>query len=179
MYKFYFLLWLKWAARVSFCSFFLASFLSGFITLFIYINQGSPTLNSEVLSALFEIAKFWFPLSWSLALLLALFRSVKYIFNTCIAGYELKLYSCNEKELLQEIGYGDLVRVWRKWFMLIIWMVAAQMVLALAFTYIFSEFKSIFEWFNIAWLFGFILIAGYFSFGVLTSRCKRVKIKQC
>ena len=72
-----------------------------------------------------------------------------------------------------------MVRVWRKWFMLIIWMSAAQMVLALAFTYMFSDYESVFEWFNITWLFAFILLAGYGSFGILANRCKRVKIKQC
>lgn len=179
MYKFYLLLWLRWAARVSLCSLLLALLLSALITLYIYITQGSPVLSGEIIGALMQITKFWFPIAWSLTLLLALFRSMKYIFNICIAGYELKLYGCNEKEALQEIGYGDLVGVWRKWFMLIIWMVAAQMVFALAFTYIFSDFGGVFEWFNISWLFGFILLSGYFSFVVLANRCKRVKIKQC
>jgi hypothetical protein len=179
MYKFYLLLWLKWAARVSLCTLFSASLLSAFITFFIYANQGFPALGSEVMNALLEIAKFWFPLAWSLTLLLVLFRSIKYIFNTCIEGYELKLYTCDGKQMLQHIGYGDLVKVWRKWFMLIIWMSAAQMVLALAFTYAFSDYESVFEWFNIYWLFGFILLSGYFSFGILANRCKRVKIKQC
>jgi hypothetical protein len=179
MSKFYLLLWLSWAARVSFCTLFFASFLAAFITFFIYANQGFATLSSEVLSALFEIARFWFSIAWSLTLLLALFRSVKYIFNTCIAGYKLQLYSCDGKEVIEHVGYGDLMKVWRKWFMLIIWMSAAQMILALAFTYMFSEYESVFDWFNIYWLFGFILLSGYFSFGVLANRCKRVKIKQC
>jgi hypothetical protein len=179
MNNFYLLLWLRWAARVSLCSIFFASVLSVLITFFIYINQGLPTLSSEVLQALLEIAKFWFPIAWSLTLLLALFRSIKYIFNTCISGYELKLYGCNEKEALEQIGYGDLVKVWRKWFMLIIWMSAAQMVLALAFTYVLSDFGGVFEWFDIYWLFGFMLLSGYFSFILLTNRCKSVKIKQC
>lgn len=138
-----------------------------------------PSLSSEVLDALLEIAKFWFPITWSLSLLLALFRSIKYIFNTCSGGYELKLYGCHENQSLEHIGYGDLVSVWRKWFMLIVWMSAAQMVLALAFTYALSDFEGVFEWFDIYWLFGFILLSGYFSFILLTNRCKRVKIKQC
>lgn len=179
MYKFYLLLWLKWAARVTLCSLFFASLFSGFITFFIYAYQGLPTLSQEVTNALFEIAKFWFPIAWSLSILLALFRSIKYIFNSPIAGYELKLYACGEKKILLHVGYGDLVKVWRKWFMLIIWLSGAQMILALAFTYVFSKHESIFEWFNIAWLFGFILLSGYFSFGILAKRCSRVKIQKC
>lgn len=179
MNKFYLLLWLRWAARVSLCSISFATVLSVFITFIIYINLGMPILSSEVLGALLEIVKFWFPITWSLTLLLALFRSIKYIFNTCTGGYALRLYGCDENQALEYIGYGDLVSVWRKWFMLIIWMSAVQMVLALVFTYALSDFDGVFAWFNIYWLFGFILFSGYFSFMLLTNRCKRVKIKQC
>ncbi|MDD2789952.1 MAG: hypothetical protein PHU40_04725 [Sulfurimonas sp.] len=179
MSRFYFFLWLRWLIRVSLCSVLLASTVAAFITLFIYISQGMPALNAEVASALLAIAKFWFPLSWSLALLLVLFRSVKYLFNVPVAGYLLKLKVCGKEKFIEEIGYGDLVKVWRKWFMLLIWIVAAQMIFALAFTYLFSDYSGVFAWFSIYWLFGFILVAGYFSIILLANRCKRVKIKQC
>lgn len=179
MSRFYFFLWLRWLFRVSLCSVLLASNVAAFITLFIYISQGMPPLNAEVASALLAIAKFWFPLSWSLALLLALFRSVKYLFNTCTAGYMLKLQECQTQEFIAVIGYGDLVKVWRKWFMLLIWIVAAQMIFALAFTYLFSDYSGVFAWFDIYWLFAFVLIAGYFAIVLLANRCTRVKIKQC
>ena len=138
-----------------------------------------PALNSEVFEALLNIFKFWFPIVWSLTLLLALFRSLKYIFNICFAGYELKLYSCDGKDILENIGYGDLVKVWRKWFMLIIWLVGSLMVLSLAYTYMFTSYSGVFEWFDIYWLFGFILISGYFSFIMMSARCKRVKVAKC
>ncbi|DAB31073.1 MAG TPA: hypothetical protein CFH84_00420 [Sulfurimonas sp. UBA12504] len=179
MSKFYLFLWLRWLFLVTFYSLFLASALAAFITFFIYLSEGMPPLSSEIGKALFAIAKFWFPLTWSLALLLALFASVKYFFNTCTAGYVLKLQSCQTQEFIEVIGYGDLVKVWRKWFMLLIWIVAAQMIIALAFTSVFSDFESVFVWFDIYWLFGFILVAGYFALIVLTNRCTRVKIKQC
>ena len=133
MSKFYFFLWLRWSLRVTLCSTLLASALALAITSYIYINQSMPALNSEVFEALLNIFKFWFPIVWSLTLLLALFRSLKYIFNICFAGYELKLYSCDGKYILEDIGYGDLVKVWRKWFMLIIWLVGSLMVLSLAY----------------------------------------------
>ncbi|MGB3962190.1 MAG: hypothetical protein WBK95_08150 [Sulfurimonas sp.] len=179
MSRFYLFLWLRWLIRVSLCSVFLASAFAAFITFFIYLSEGMPSFSSEVGIALFAIAKFWFALTWSLALLLVLFRSVKYLFNTCVAGYVLKLQSCQTQEFIEEIGYGDLVKVWRKWFMLLIWIVAAQMIIALAFTSIFNDFETIFVWFDIYWLFGFVLVAGYFALMVLANRCTRVKIKQC
>ena len=179
MSKFYFLLWFRWALRVSINSVFLASLLSIIITIFLYIKQGAVTLNIEVLEALFEVFMFWFPLTWSVTLLLTLFRSLKYIFNNCNNGYELKLLECNKNDVIEYIGYGDLVKVWRRWFMLMIWLSGVQMVFALGISYIFSIYDAVFDWFNIYILFLFILSSGYFSFILLGGRCKKVKVVKC
>jgi len=145
-----------------------------------------PIFNLENIMAIFELFKFWFKISWNGALLIAMFRSIKYIFNNCNAGYELKLLTCQSLakgkanvEFLQEIGYGDLVKVWRRWFMLIIWLVGAQMILALVYTLLFTDMTGVFEWFNIYWLFTFTLIAGYLSFILLSTRCKLVRLSKC
>lgn len=179
MNKFYILLWLRWSIRVTLCSTVLASVFSLFITLYVYISQGMVTIDAKVLKALIDIFVFWFPIVWSFTILLALFRALKYIFNVSISGYMLNLYSCDGKELLREVGYGDLVKVWRKWFMLIIWLVGSLMVISLAYTYMFTPYSGVFEWFNIYWLFAFLLLSGYFSFILMTTRCKRVKVVKC
>jgi len=182
MSKFYFLLWLHWAFRLSISTFIYGSFFAILITLFLYIKQGLPTLTAEVYTALFDIWSFWFLILGNIALLLALFRGMKYIFNTCHNSYVLELFSCeNEesKELIESVGYGDLVKVWRKWFMLLIWITGAQMVIALALSAIFISNESIFTWFNIYSLYGFILVAGYLSFIIFSAKCKRVRIKKC
>ena len=167
---------MKWALRVTLCSTILATLLTTFITIYIYINQGMVTLNSEVGRALFDIAQFWFPIVWSLTLLLALFRGVKYIFNNCSSGYQMKLLTC-KKEEIDVVGYGDILKVWRKWFMLLIWLIAAEAIITLAFSYMFSFSFS--EWFDIYVLYFFILIGGYFSFIILSSRCKQIKVVKC
>lgn len=182
MSKFYFSLWIKWAFRLTLCSIAFATILSVIITLFIYISQGMPTHSGEIYSALVQVFIFWFVVLWNFTLLVALFRSLKYIFNGCHNGYKLQLLSCSKdakSEVLDFIGYGDLVKVWRKWFMLIIWLVGAQMIFALIFTKLFTSYEGIFEWFNIYVLYAFVLVAGYFSFILLGSRCKRVKISKC
>jgi len=167
MSKFYLLLWLRWVLRISLCSIGLAFIVSFILTTIIYINQDMPSLESEVLEALVDIGVFWFPIIWSFTLLLALFRGVKYIFNKNLNGHILKLLDCKYREEIEIIGYGDLVKVWRKWFMLLIWLVVVEMILSTIFMN---------EWFNIYWLFIAILVAGYFSFVLLGSRCRRVKI---
>ena len=140
------------------------------------------TLNKEVYTALFDIFKFWFSVLWNFTLLIALFRSLKYIFNTCHDGYKLVLHTCiqrSKSEVIEFVGYGDLIKVWRKWLMLIMWLVGVQMIFAMIFFMLFTSMSAIFDWFNIYILYAFVLVAGYFSFILLSVRCRLVKVKKC
>ena len=186
MSRFYFLLWFRWALKLTLYTLVLTFVIAVFITFGIYIAQGLKPLDIEIITALIAIFKFWFVLSWSFALLIILFRSLKYIFNKCVGGYVFELLTCpvqekkdETREVITDIGYGDLLKVWRKWFMLLIWMVAAQMIVALIIMKLFSSYENIFDWFNIYLLYIFILIAGYFSFIVLSIKCKKVRISKC
>ena len=179
MSKFYLLLWLRWAARLTFFSIFFAALASSLVTIFIYFYRGIPELSSEVYGALFDIFLFWFPVFWSLTILLTLFRGLKYIFNICIGGFELRLLTCDGKSEIEEIGYGDLVKVWRKWLMLTVWLVGSFMIFALIYTNLLTSYSGVFEWFNIYWLYGFILLSGYFSFIIMSSKCDKIKIVAC
>lgn len=167
MYKFYFLLWLRWAIRLSVESIFFTSIFALLITFYTYINIGSPSLNSENIEAILKVFKFWFAITWNFSILISLFSGIKYIFNVCIDGYELKLLTCKGDEVIEVIGYGDLVRVWRKWFLLIIWLVAILMII------------TMFKFYNVYALFGFILLSGYISFIVMIARCKKIKVIRC
>jgi len=182
MSKFYLSLWFFWAMRVILCTLFLATIFALLLTSFIYIKQGLPSFDSKIMTALLEVWKFWFAIFLNIAVLVALFRSVKYLFNHPHAGYILKLKECQKEqgeEYIEVVGYGDLVKVWRKWFMLLIWLVGSLMVLALGLTYLFTPYESLFSWFNIYVLYFFILIAGYLSFIFLSNRCKNIRIVKC
>jgi len=182
MSKFYFLLWLKWAIRLTLSTLIYGVLLASIVTGYIYFKQGVPSLDEKVYLALFDIFSFWFLILGNIALLLALFRGMKYLFNRCHNGYVLELSTCPDEgnvELIENVGYGDLVKVWRKWFMLLIWLSGAQMVVALVFSYLLFDSELIFSWFNIYVLYGFILLSGYFSFIILSARCKRVRISKC
>ncbi|DAB27424.1 MAG: hypothetical protein A2513_07005 [Sulfurimonas sp. RIFOXYD12_FULL_33_39] len=179
MSKFFFLLWLKWAVRLTTCSILFAAVFSFFVTIFIYFFQGMANLNDEVRSALFDIFKFWFMIFWALSLILAHFRGLKYIFNRCINGYELKLLTCKDDEAVEVIGYGDLPKLWRRWLMLNVWFVGSFMIFALIYTTIFTSYNGVFEWFNIFWLYGFILLSGYFSLITIGLKYKKIKIASC
>lgn len=177
MSKFYFLVWSRWVLRVVLCSSILSAVLSAFITVVLYGLKGFPTLDDEVLKALFDIFYFWFPITLSFTLLVALFRSLKYIFSKCLDGYEFVLFKCNKTTQIRDVGYGDLLRVWRKWFVLLIWFVMGQVLVVSGLFFTFSS--NVFSWFSVYWLFGFILSGGYVSFMLLPSRVGVVKIKKC
>lgn len=167
MNKFYFYLWLNWATKLSVNTLLVTLLITAILTLITYIKLGFVTLDVKSTQALFDIYKFYFSIVFSITLLFMLFRSIKYVFNKCIYRYELKLLSCNQQDIIEEIGYGDLVKVWRKWFMLLIWLVAICMIV------------TVFNFFNIYAMFLFILLSGYFSFIILISRCKKVKVVRC
>lgn len=179
MLRFYTFLWLRWAFWVTFLSVFLASVLSctgGFV---IYLFEGMPPLQKDVIDALFDIFLFLFAPMWSFALFVVLFIRLKFIFNSCTASYTFKLLACDTKEPLEVLGYGNILKVWRKWFMGLIWFVVAITTVVIFITSFLWKQENLFEWFSIFWLYGFILMGGYFSFILLGSRCKNVRIVRC
>ena len=94
----------------------------------------------------------------------------------------MRLLTCTkiqESSYIESVGYGDIVRVWRKWLMLIIWMVGVEMIIAVVLNKLFTSDSAVFDWFNIYLLYAFVLVSGYISFILLTSRCKLVKVKKC
>ena len=182
MSKFYLQLWLAWALRLTLSSLGLALLFSFAVTFYLFAKQGFPALSEEVVQALLSILKFWFAPLWGITLLYSLFKGIKYIFNVCKNGYSLELLTCPKEgrvETIEVVGYGDLVKVWRKWLMLIIWLVGAQMIIAMALKYLLSSSDFSLEWFNIYVLYAFVLLAGYFSFMILSVRCKRVRLVKC
>lgn len=182
MLRFYTQLWLFWVLRMLFVTIVLTSAISLLITFILYLKEGMPKLESEIYRALYTIFSFWFLLLLNLTIPLALFINAKYLFNRCINGVSLKLLSCakdEKREVIETIGYGDLVKVWRKWLFLIVWNSAVLMLLSVAYSYLFTSNDSIFDWFNVYILYFFILISGYSSIVLLTSRCKSVRISKC
>lgn len=179
MRSFYFRLWLAWVVRVTAESLAFGMFIAMLIVGFIYFKKGMPQPSKEVVAALLELFFFWFSLAWSMALLLSLFRSLKYLFNRCYGGFKLQLLTCDMQEEIEPVGYGDLVRVWRRWLMLLIWSSAVLiLLLALVMRFVFG-FSGLFSWLNIYVLYGVILAGGYVSLILLMARCKKTRIVRC
>ncbi len=179
MLRFYLRIWIDWIFRLLLESLILALFMAGSIVVFVYWKKGFPSLDQEVIEALGVVFSFWFSIVWGIGLLVALFRSLKFIFGKCYEGYRFALLTCDVNEEITQIGYGDLVKVWRKWLMLLVWIVTVLVLLGSVVARVVYGIVSIFEWLDIYVLFSFVLIAGYLSFWLLGVRCKRVKVVRC
>ncbi|MBN2782533.1 MAG: hypothetical protein JXQ66_04775 [Campylobacterales bacterium] len=179
MNKFYLFIWIIWLKKLIISSVLLTTFLSLAITLSIFFFKSSLNFDENILDALFDIFLFWFAFSSNFTILIALFINLKYIFNRCENNYMFKLLECNSKEFIEVIGYGDLVKVFRKWFMHLIWIVSSFVILSLFVANIFFDYQNLFDWFSIYYLYGFMSLAGYLSFIVMGSRCKKIKIIRC
>jgi len=182
MLRFYSVLWFFWMLRMLLVSILLTSIFSLLVTFSLYMKQGMPAFDIEIYEALFDIFSFWFLVLLNFTIPIALFINAKYLFNHCINGVCLKLLACEkdtQTQTIEIIGYGDLVKVWRKWLLLIVWNTAILMLLSVVYSYLFTSYDSIFDWFSVYLLYFFILASGFFSIILLASRCKSVRITSC
>ena len=182
MWRFYLGLWLVWVARMLSVSLLLSAFFSLLVTASLYLYKGLPPMEAEVNAALAEIATFWFLLLLNLTLPLALFINLKYLFNHCVNAIALRLRSCslkNSNEYLDPVEYGDLRKVWRKWFLLIIWISSVMVLFSFLIFYFFVSSGSFFEWLSVYHLYSYILLSGFFALTLFGSRCKSVSLKKC
>lgn len=182
MSQFYRAIWIVWMMRMVGWTLLLSFAFALLITVILYLKEGTPSLSIEILRALFDISLFWFLLALNFAIPLAFFISVKSLFNLPFGGFAFELLTCpkkGESGVIKDIGYGDLLQVWRKFLFLIIYNSAILMLIAVVLSYIFTSYESIFSWFSIYLLYLFILLSGYPSIILLASRCKRVRIVTC
>jgi hypothetical protein len=181
MRKFWFLLWFDWVVFVTFSSLFFAGFIDSITVLVIYVLKNMPNLSTTTLSALGDIWMFWFGIIWSGTLLLSIFLSIKRFFNKCFDGYKLQLLTCAVKneEVIDIVLLGDIVKVWRKWFMVLIWGVATQILLVSVVRYLLGLGMDFWEWFSVGYLYLFILFAALSSLPLMVARCKRIRLSKC
>jgi len=182
MLRFYTLLWLEWVFRMFVVSLLLASVMSFAVTFFLYVSRETPPINLEIYRALLEIFRFWFLLLLNIAIPLALFINIKHLFNRPYSGFSLRLlnYPKDAKaEVLEEIGYADLVLVWRRWLFFIVSFSTLLVLLLALFSYIFTPYSSIFDWFDVYFLYLVVLISGFFSIVLLANRSKYLRVEKC
>ena len=179
MFRFWLMLWARWALWLTLFSMLSALLLSVVATLGIYSLKGAPSLENDVTEALSEIGRFAFLISWSVMLLAAFFFSVRRLFGTCIDGYEMVLLGCDGKEEITRPGIADTAKVWRKWLFVIIWVVAAQVIAVAALHNLLLPGEGMMAWFSVYWLYLFILLAALATLPLMGSRCSQVRVRRC
>ena len=154
--------------RVVVLSLLLSVVLTSLVTFGLYVHLGMPPLQGDVVDAVVKIFTFWFALLYNVALLVVLVREIGYIFGVCHNGYMLEMGSCvDAKNKLR-----------RRWLMLLIWLVAVE-ILFIAFVNFLLQYELSFWWYNIYLLYGAIAVGGYFSFILISMRCKQIRVVRC
>jgi len=179
MRRFWFFLWFDWVVFITISSLLFSTVIDFILTFSIYISKGMPTFDTETLNALGAIWKFWFGIIWSATLLLSIFLSMKRFFNKCYDGYKLQILTCKEFEVIDIVLLGDVVKVWRKWLMVLIWGVATEILFVSVVRYFLGLGLDFWVWFNMGWLYLFILLAALSSLPLMAARCKRVRLTRC
>jgi hypothetical protein len=90
-----------------------------------------------------------------------------------------RLFECKSQDYIDPIGYGDLVPIWRRWFLSLIWISAAQIVVATVVMRLVFGYETVFAWMGSVELLGFVFVAGLFSFMLLGTKEKKVKVVRC
>ncbi len=173
-----FFIWLRWAAWVTLFSFVAAIVLSSGATLYFYIAKGTVELNSDIINALFDIGVFWFAIFWSITLPVSTFFGMKQLFKECKNGYRLQLFTCNN-EPLEIVRYENLLTMWRKWLFLIIWGVAIQLIVIVVFLYLLGIDEALMEWFNIYYLYAFVMLSSWATLSIMLKKCKLIELRRC
>jgi hypothetical protein len=168
---FWFYLRLRWLAFVIAFSLVLGFLLTVVILLVTLFNTGIESFDKSNIMALFEVASFWFILSWVLSFLVALIFSFKTLFNKTIAGKQLLLLECKSKEPFIPVILADVIPIWRKF---LFWMVWILVLVALILLGIFHVSKTFFGGFT---LFMMILLFGVVILKPLLLSIKNVRMK--
>ncbi len=178
MRKFWFSLWVYWGFWLSLFSLAFGVAGSMLITLGLYLLKGMPSLSPEIWQALADVFTFWFKIVWSVGLPLGLLLVVKRLFYRCYDHFQMHFLQCPSRTELRDLSVRDTTKLWRKWLFSLVWIVATQIIIVVAVHY-FRGAESLMGWFNVYWLYGFILIGGAVTLPLMGARCKMVQVKRC
>lgn len=179
MLRFYLLLWFFWLYKTLRFALLWGGALASLVTLWLYVQEGSPLLDEAIKNALVEIFLFWFLPLFHLAFVFALFLSSKHLFYNCFAEKELRLRVCEGETEEEKIERKNLLRISRKLLFLIIWISAALTLALFSALYLLGVCVAFFSCFSIVWVDTLVLASGFFAIALLLQRCKYIEIKRC
>lgn len=125
--------------------------------------------------ALYDVAVFSFPITFSLSFILALLLVFKALFKHEFKDFKIELYNCSY-EVLQDPLVSDVMQLWRKWLFLTFWFIVIFLVIVL------GVYKLIFnvlplEYLNGITIYLMVVSLGGAVFVLGLMRCKKIGIK--
>ncbi|NOQ30708.1 MAG: hypothetical protein GQ570_06260 [Helicobacteraceae bacterium] len=178
MFTFFLRLWFHFVAYVTVYSLLWGAVLAVVITAITYFLKGAIALDADVQKVLLELAIFYFPFTWGVSFLVSMFMATRTLFYRKANGYMYELYNCDRSEKILDVTLDDALVVWRKMLFGIIWLVTLEVLLGMILSFMLSP-KSPLFWFNIYYLYVFIMIAVFVLIAVMPFRCRRVKLIEC
>lgn len=171
-------LWLYWLWWMLLYSVAAAAVADGAAVGVIYLLKGAPQLDTSVYGALEAIARVAFVPLWCAALLWAHLMVTRRLFSCCLGGKRLILLTCKGDERIYPVGLGDVLPIWRRFLMLIVWTVALEAVLVVGIAALFGGF-SITTHLSAPMLGVMSAFGALAALLVMLRRCKRIRITQC
>ncbi|RUM62586.1 MAG: hypothetical protein DSZ03_06435 [Sulfurimonas sp.] len=173
-----FLIWLRWAVWVTLFSLLSAVLLAVGVTLFFYLAKGAVALQEETVYALKDIGMFWFGVFWSLMLPIGMFLGMKQLFVRGSDGYKLQQYTCDKKPM-ESVSYNDLLKPWRKWLFLMVWGVAAGIILMMALQFAVRGEVALVRWWSGYSLYMLLMLSSWATLALMVKRCPSIEMERC
>ncbi|MBN2896974.1 MAG: hypothetical protein JXK05_13905 [Campylobacterales bacterium] len=171
-------LWLYWLWWVLLYSVAVAAATAAVLVGVIYVLKGAPALDADVYGALEAIARVVFVPLWCAALLWAHLMVTRRLFACCLGGRRLILLTCKGDERIYPVGLGDVLPVWRRFLMLIVWIVAVEVLLLVGVTSLWGGMSAT-ALLRPSVLGAMSALGAFAALLVLLGRCKCILVTQC
>lgn len=133
---------LAWISYIVVFSVGVSTFLTAIITAGIFFTSNTVTFDKEVYAVVKEIASFWFYITYAFAFLLAFIFSFKAMFNRKLFGHKLLYLDCERKDALNPVILLDVIPLWRKFLVWIVWILATLALVLLLWLHQSAEIFS-------------------------------------
>lgn len=167
----------RWMAYLSVRALFMSAGVSLIVTSGIFIFKGMPSVNSAVIEALLDIFTFWLLPLFVLIFLLNIPFSLNVIFNCCVQKKIMRLYCCDDKQVVKKFTLVKQLRFFRGWFMLMAWVLISETIGVMIVNLLFDNYFL--EGITMVSAYMMFLIAGGCAFYIMFHRFDVMKIEAC
>ncbi len=178
MIDLYLRLWLYWLFWLFLYSLVAAVLVDMVLVGSIYLIKGAPSLDEQVRRALGSMVLTIFGPLWSMVLIGTQLIVLRRMMQRCFGGKRMILLTCKGDERIWPVGLGDVLSVWRRWVVLIAWMVMIETVLVIGGRSLLGM-SVIGGGLDIPTVGIMIVLAVSLSLPLMMIRCRRIRVSKC